>query len=625
MLRLKYLDGIRGIGIVLVLMFHLGYWDFGFSGVELFFVLSGYIISLLLIEEQKKKGTIDLKAFYRRRISRIYPPLFIVLLGILFLTINFPMASIYEKTNGELLFGSMGVANWFDYFRSAGYWEQGVQTPSLHLWSLGIESQFYLVWPVVMKMMMKKIKKVNTQIRFVACVYLISVVVLYLWTRSGVQPVDYYNTFVRSPSFIIGSLWAMISARQKSSQVNNYKKKITVLLTGFLILLTIKFQLISPYLYQLYIPVYSLGAGALFHLMYIDQGTSVIKRIMEWRVFLVLGKISYVLYLVHMPVIIYLNATLLKTFFPINTFFVVVLQVTVSIIISVILNLLIEKKVRLKSIGQGILLICVMPVTIYWMQQQSHLFRVFEPAQQIEAKWIEAGPIVSPKEGNESILIIGDSWSRRTGFGLSLVAQEQAKNYQVLTYGLGNASVMDPTYFIDASNNPVYQAKTFEGYKAYWKQALEDYNPNYVVMQFGNADQSRQMIGQTPMRVGMSDFDERFIAHYSELIAMVTDYKADIIIMNVIHNDYGSVKSMDNKLSNAMNHAIETVNKKHPETYLFDLTKLLEQPKGKKTIQKIKGQSVFDETNHPSYIGSKYIGEKMLGFIESKVKRSSEK
>ena len=95
--RIKYLDGLRGIAVLFVLFFHLGIFAQGFAGVEIFFVISGYIITYILLIEINKEQRVDLYSFFRRRISRIYPPLIVMLLIVVFIFTNYPILTIADK------------------------------------------------------------------------------------------------------------------------------------------------------------------------------------------------------------------------------------------------------------------------------------------------------------------------------------------------------------------------------------------------------------------------------------------------------------------------------------------------------------------------------------------------
>lgn len=613
--RLKFLDGFRGIAVVLVVLFHLNLIPFGFAGVEIFFVISGYIITVLLLREYEKNGRIDMKNFYIRRISRIYPILMIVLISILLISINFPIISIQEKVSNEILYGSFNIANWYDYFHSNSYWESGVQTPTLHLWSLGIEMQFYFIWPFFMKYLLQCKKNKSQVFNWLIVVYILLLSVTIYMTWGGIKGIFYYNTFLRVGSFIVGGYFAYLSMEKTMGNQSKKNWVVTVWSFLFFIFLTSQFSLKSPNLYRLVIPLYTLNIGYLFYMFYQKKAASFLNKIIENRVLVFFGDISYSLYMVHVPIIIYLNTSKFSQFRLVQTYdwLLNVIGVTISIIVAFLLYIVVEKKIKIKTGKAALIMVFMLPLSVYWIQQKIYVFKVVHTQEAIEEQWIAPEPIIS-KEGTVPILVVGDSWSRRTGFGMTK-AQKKAPRYQILTYGMGNASIMNPDYFFNAEKKPVYQAKTFSGYEKVWSEAIEQYEPKYVVLQFGNADQSNQQIDGKEMRVGDAKFDQRFILQYQKIIDFYKKNKIDIIVLNVVHNDQGSYNRMNNKLSDAMNRNINEVVRRNPEINFIDVQSLLEDTDKLITRQIINGEDLFDETNHPSYAGSIYIGEQVLDKI----------
>src|SRR5919107_1380529 len=153
--RLSYspgLDGLRAIAVMAVLLYHadLTWIPGGFLGVEVFFVISGYLISALLLAEWRQKGRIDLKDFWLRRARRLLPALYVLLV----VTLAFAVVLLPGEVaglRGEVVAAVGYVTNWFLIFGQESYFES-VGRPSVlqHLWSLAVEEQFYLIWPVVL-------------------------------------------------------------------------------------------------------------------------------------------------------------------------------------------------------------------------------------------------------------------------------------------------------------------------------------------------------------------------------------------------------------------------------------------------------------------------------------------
>jgi len=144
------IDGLRAVAIVSVVAFHAFPTRFagGFIGVDIFFVISGYLIGLNLFKEQEANGIQFIK-FYQRRVLRIFPALLLVLFTCLIFGWFALLADEYQLLGKHVSFAGLFLSN-FALMAESGYFDTAVESkPLLHLWSLGIEEQFYLVWPLL--------------------------------------------------------------------------------------------------------------------------------------------------------------------------------------------------------------------------------------------------------------------------------------------------------------------------------------------------------------------------------------------------------------------------------------------------------------------------------------------
>src|SRR5882672_3570822 len=144
------LDGLRGVAVAGVLAFHLGRLTGGYLGVDAFFVLSGFLITSLLLAEYATAGAIHLAAFWARRARRLLPALLVVLVAVAFAATVWVAARDLGRVRDDGLATLFYFANWHSISAGHGYWAS-FQTPSLlqHTWSLAIEEQFYVVWPLI--------------------------------------------------------------------------------------------------------------------------------------------------------------------------------------------------------------------------------------------------------------------------------------------------------------------------------------------------------------------------------------------------------------------------------------------------------------------------------------------
>lgn len=155
------IDGLRGVAVVAVMLYHLGFsWiPGGFLGVDLFFVISGYVITRLLLDSIARSGGLDLRAFYKARIRRLFPPLvFMILATSIYIGIWAP--ETMRRFVSDAPFSLFGAMNWWLVFRHTDYFDS-IARPALlqHTWSLGVEAQFYLIWPLILLLVLRYLGK----------------------------------------------------------------------------------------------------------------------------------------------------------------------------------------------------------------------------------------------------------------------------------------------------------------------------------------------------------------------------------------------------------------------------------------------------------------------------------
>ena len=157
------IDGLRAIAVTAVLLYHLGIsWiPGGFLGVDLFFVISGYVITRLILDSINQSSALDLRAFYAARIRRIFPGLiFMVICTIIFIGVWAPEA--IKRFLSDLPYALTGTINWLLVARNQDYFETVGRPPLLqHTWSLAVELQFYLIWPIILLTVLKYFGKKN--------------------------------------------------------------------------------------------------------------------------------------------------------------------------------------------------------------------------------------------------------------------------------------------------------------------------------------------------------------------------------------------------------------------------------------------------------------------------------
>ena len=151
------LDGLRAVAVIAVMIYHANssWLPGGFLGVEVFFVISGYLITLLLLAEHEQSGQINVRAFWGRRARRLLPALGL-LMAFVAVAALIAQPSTLGRVRGDVIAGALYGSNWFQLWVGAGYASSGDFAPLRHLWSLAVEEQFYVIWPLVVVALLRR-------------------------------------------------------------------------------------------------------------------------------------------------------------------------------------------------------------------------------------------------------------------------------------------------------------------------------------------------------------------------------------------------------------------------------------------------------------------------------------
>jgi Predicted acyltransferases len=293
--RLTYrpeLDGIRGIAIGLVVLGHAGVPGFfaaGAIGVNLFFTLSGYLITTLLIEEWRSTGRISLRAFYVRRLLRLAPVMLVVL------GVTLALAAVHGELGKAIVGDAIGAltysANWLAIAGVEPY-RLGVQ------WSLAIEEQFYLVWPAVVIVMVVASRVSLSKLAAAAGLLAIGSAAFRFFAYHAIPGDVYYlSTVTRADSILVGC--ALACAPRAWLDVAATGRRVALALVAVLVAWTwVRWEALSL----------GLVVADLAGIMLVAGAVTTSSRILGWRPLVALGRISYGLYLWHALILLELRA-----------------------------------------------------------------------------------------------------------------------------------------------------------------------------------------------------------------------------------------------------------------------------------------------------------------------------
>ncbi|WP_372516418.1 acyltransferase family protein [Streptomyces noursei] len=340
------LDGLRGLAVLAVLLFHAGHLSGGFLGVDLFFVLSGFLITGLLLREAADHGRIGLTAFWGRRARRLLPALTVMGVGTLLLTWAFGAASVLLFALDDAPWVAAQAVNWHFVAEQIGYWNASGSRVFAHLWSIAVEWQFYLVWPLVVALAGRG-RGGQWRVAAVAGAGALVSLVLMLHYGDAVDTTrPYEGTDTRAFALLLGALVATAPVRGLVARVRGRAADVgcAVLACGIGAAWVLTGGQDAPGLFRGGLFAHSLAAAVLIALLaHAPDGRA--GRLVGSAVPRRLGELSYSLYLWHWPVYLLLP----QTVFGIGGWWRTAVAIGVSLLAAWLTKVWVEDPVRFRA------------------------------------------------------------------------------------------------------------------------------------------------------------------------------------------------------------------------------------------------------------------------------------
>ena len=351
------LDGIRAIAVIMVLAYHLklALFKSGFLGVTVFFVLSGYLITDILISEVEEEGTIDLKNFWLRRIRRLVPAVMSMAVVIIFVSAVVNRV-IFTKGCKDFLASVLGFNNWWQIFNKVSYFEAaGVPSPFTHCWSLAIETQFYLIYPLILLGIYKLAKsreegQAKRGLLFAGVTLLLALisVILMIVLFDPQQDASrvYYGTDTRAFSLLFGALLAILweyrmVPRRLSASVNMVLGSVSF---AVLLVMTIAINGSSNFWYRggqfigtilTVLVIYTVSGRKTWLIRFLSN------PVLKW-----IGDRSYSIYLWHYPIILLISKGIKASWW------ITLIEIVLSVVLAELSYRFIETPIRHGIIGE---------------------------------------------------------------------------------------------------------------------------------------------------------------------------------------------------------------------------------------------------------------------------------
>lgn len=300
------IDGLRSIAVIGVILYHLTprIMPGGFLGVTLFFVISGFLMTDILLTEWHRRKKIGLTNFYAKRAKRIYPSLIMVfvLSGSAFLFLSKELLTNFRQIVVSSL---LNFNNFWQIFNGSSYFDRfGNESPFTHLWSLSIEGQFYILWPIIIAFLLYKQETHKRLTQFVVFTMTLSAILMVAFYNPDTLNRLYYGTDTRIYSILMGAYLAIFlrDYEEKISLIkNSHKLMAFIVSSAFIVISFVLFKDSAAFVYQGGMIIFSLASTILLGtvLTYEKSNQVLTNPIFKW-----IGTRSYEIYLWQFPVMI---------------------------------------------------------------------------------------------------------------------------------------------------------------------------------------------------------------------------------------------------------------------------------------------------------------------------------
>lgn len=601
------IDGLRALAVLSVFIYHLNpqWLAGGFLGVDIFFVISGFLItSIISIKVQQHQ--FSFQDFYTRRIKRIAPPFVLIL----FLASLFGIA-FFDWHSFELLRKTIEItgaflSNLYISYRQ-GYWDlQAGENPIIHIWSLAIEEQYYLLYPLFLIFCLKRFKQ-NTLFKSSVVVFMVLVLMSFLprglYKHIGLYN-DYYISTLRFPELLIGSLLALMPWGKASQQPSTYS------FLSFTALIGLISCLIFYHPHLPHLPGIALLLPCIFTalLIFSMQNHNAVQRLFSLKPVVFIGKISYSLYLFHWLFIAFAHFITGQNNL---SFEAVGIIVPLTFICAILSYYFLEQPARKSKLHfkQSLVWFYVLPMIMTIVMNQFGRHYVDHRSEALNARY-DKGMMLAPNPFPEKVAVIGDSHAGHLRYFLNVIGTKEGWHAKYVQHTPFEETPFNHCYLRDSDANPnadcTHPTAMLDGY------------PVVIISMFYNLKRGIKPLPRTAVETFMSqDFERDFVQMVKDIaknhkVIVLGDVKNISLpqIRKLLLDKYGigkllpDVHEMNN--TTQTNQEIAQMVQGIPNVIYLDPTQYL-YPKAKNFF--IDGKPLYRDQDHLNYFGSYMMGK----------------
>lgn len=613
--RIAALDGLRGVAIAAVVAFHAGILPGGFLGVDLFFVLSGFLITGLLLHENQRSGTIAVTEFWTRRARRLFPAILVLVAAAQLWARTRAAPEELAVVNGQSAAAMVYASNWFNILFDVGYWDVGPRSSPLnHLWSLAIEEQFYFVFPLLTALLLMRAKlsaKTFAWLLFALAVAFFALIPA-LYASYGANRA-YFGTDSRAGAILLGAALAawlhktVVNDKPPESGWRGLAPIPTLLAGGCCVLISVLWVMLttaSPLLYNGGLALHAFACATIIALT-TSAPQFVLTRVLQWKPLVWLGERSYSLYLWHWPLMVVLT--------PASTGlqgFALAAATCGAISVATLVSYeLVEKPIRYSAL-RG--------------QRMAVTFAL--PAFAIAASALFFQPLPPPQFGSETLLtqgrsgvrlvIAGDSWARK--LGMALAAVDSTHNLSILNLGKGGCGITDAKRQRTAAKGEFETSYDCLQWHRTWRSTIEAVRPEFAILNVGNWDQAEQDFDGTGAFVGACSevFTRRYAQQLDSAVSILGERGARVFVMTVRDNDERAGSGPD-----CMNRLLREAVARNTSRGVLLLDLYAQLCADHRCPDVVDNEPVYDATGHLSEVAELRIARWVLNSVNGQLRK----
>jgi peptidoglycan/LPS O-acetylase OafA/YrhL len=305
------IQGLRSLAVIAVLIFHINskYLAGGFLGVDIFFVISGFLMTNILVNDYYKNNKINLIKFYFSRLKRIVPALFVALFITLLLSLLIFSKEDIQKTSNNIYTSFLFISNIFFSNQTFNYWDKQIYTsPFLHTWSLSVEWQYYLIYPLILMIVINVFKKFNVINKIIILnifMFIISFLLAKYYININADKKAFYLLYSRAFELSLGALTALFLLKKPKFNLSNFYQNMISILAFILLIISLFFdgKKIGFPVFGSLIPIFS--TSILIYLL--SNPNLFLYKFLKNNILVYIGNLSYSLYLYHFIIYIFIK------------------------------------------------------------------------------------------------------------------------------------------------------------------------------------------------------------------------------------------------------------------------------------------------------------------------------